>query len=178
VTSQAVGAYYGILSNRYEARSRASSMQHAAEMEAFNARQSELDAQQAITAGEQEMGRVGLQYALLKGQQLASQSARGTVVGVGSNAEVLAATEYARQADQITIDANSVRAAQAARRRGLDQTNRGRMLMVSAANERGFAKALSPGLAAATAAIAGGGAIAGQWADREERRGYYSRGTS
>lgn len=178
LTQQAVGAYYGVLSNRYAAKSQALDLEHAATIAALNARQAEMDAQFALLAGRHEAGRVGLQYGQMKEQQVASQGASGTVVGVGSNAEVLASTELVKQLDLITIDANATRAANAARMRAVDERNRGRLGMVSAKNIRDTAGAVSPALAGGTALISGAGMIAGQWAAQQERRDFYrSRGS-
>lgn len=179
ITEQAVNAYYGVLSSRYEAKAKASEMEYEGTIAAINARQGESDAQLELLAGEQEIGRVGLQYGQLMGQQRISQGASGTVAGFGSNASALAGVDLAKQIDMITIDANSTRAANSSRMRSVDQRNRGRMAMVSAGNLRSMGRAASPELAAGTSLISGAGQIAGQWAAQEERSAYYrSRGAS
>lgn len=177
LTGQVVNAAYGVLSDRYEAKSKASQLESEATIAAQNARLAELDAQQELRAGEQQSGQVSLQYGQLMGQQRATVGASGTVAGVGTNAEVLAATEFAKQADLITIDANATRAANAARMRGVNEQNRARMARVGARSLRSMSGAASPGLAAATSLIGGAGMIAGQWAAQNERREFYrSRG--
>lgn len=175
VAHQAVNTYYGVLSARYEANSQASAMEAGAETAAQNRRQAEADARLALVAGEQETGRVGLQYALVQGDLRARQGASGIVAGVGSSAEVMASVEYAKQADQITIGANTVRAANAARRTGVDEANRSRTLSASARNVRSAGRAMSPALAAGTSLIGSASMIASQWAVQQERSAYYRR---
>lgn len=173
VTSQTVSSYYGVLSNRYEARSKADELKYEAGTDALNATSAEMDAEAELRSGEREIGRVGLQYAQLIGRQRVLQGASGTVSGVGSNAEAAAGVEIAKQADIIAIDANSARAAGQARMRAVDARNRARMAGVSANNLSSMANAMSPALAAGTTLISGAGMVAGQWAAQQERSAYY-----
>jgi hypothetical protein len=173
ITQQALASYYGVLSSRYEARSKALEMETEATLASTNARMAEQDAQLAMRAGADEMGRVGLQYRQLKGQERVRQAAGGVAVGVGSAAEVSASISFSKEADMINIDSNATRAAAAARTRSVDASNQARAAMVSAGNLRGSARSMSPALAGAGGFISGAGLVAGQWAAQSERSAYY-----
>lgn len=171
--TQAVGAYYAAESQRYTLKSQAMDLKYRASMASLNARAAEEDAVLAISAGQQQAGRVGLQYRQVKSSMQASAAARGLQLGVGSQAEGAASVEYAKEVDMIAINANAVRAANAARARAVGMRNEARM---SAASARGLEMqrgAISPGMSAGASLLAGAGTVARDWATMERQSARY-----
>jgi hypothetical protein len=160
----AIGAFYGVKSAQYEARSKASSLEFEATLANLNARNAETNAQYALEAGQRAAGRVSLEYAQVKGNSLAEQAAHGLQVGVGSSAEILASADYAKQSDMLTIDANAVRNANLYRREAVNQNNAAMLDRVSARNLRSGAKAMNPWLAGASSLLGSAGPVASSWA--------------
>ena len=68
--------------------------------------------------------------------------------------------------DALTMDANTFRAASAARRRAIDFRNQALLTGVSARNVRGSERSISPGLQAATTLLGGAGQVASGFAQR------------
>jgi len=178
LVQQAIGAFYSAKSAQYQAKAAASTADFERSIANINARSAELEAESILTAGQREAGRLQLGYRETKGSQRVSQAAAGIQAGVGSAAEVQATTEIAKEIDSLAITANSVRAANAARARATEFRNRGLLAGVSAANLRGSAHSISPGLAAGTSLLGGAGTVASQWAASRKLDYLYSRGGS
>lgn len=159
----AAGAYYSAQAAQYQAKSQAMALEHQQQMSFLTARRAEVDAQQALRAGQHERGQVGLRYAQAKADTAAKQSASGIQGGVGSSAEVLASIELAKQVDQITITKNSVRAASAHRTQRVNALSRGMLAGASAANVRASGDSISPGASAGISLLGRSGSVANNW---------------
>lgn len=173
VVTQAIGAYASAKSAQYQLKSQKLDLEFQATIAGINARAAEFDAELEIEAGKQESGRVALQYRQLKASEKASAAARGVDLGVGSTAEVLASIELAKDTDRITINANAVRRANAARARGVNERVRGLMASVGAAGAQRMAGLISPFGSAATSLIGGAGEVARNWAVNERANARY-----
>jgi|TARA_Y100000310_G_scaffold74983_1_gene71220 hypothetical protein len=165
--SSAIGAFYSVKSAQYQAKSKALSLEFEQSMSYIDARNAERDAQATLLSGQYEVGKVGLQYGQVKEATLARQAASGIQGGVGSAGEIATSIEFAKEADQLTITRNAVRAASAHRTRRVNVLARGRLAGVSAQNLRGTAGAMSPGLAGFSSLLGGAGGVARNWYDIE-----------
>lgn len=185
MATQAIGSYYGAkiqqeqykaqASNlRYQSQSQSMTLQFQKDMATLNAGLAEADAQQILLAGEREAGQISRRYGRAKSSNRASMAARGVQLGVGSAAEVEASIELAKQVDMLTINANRVRAAEAARMQRVNYQNQAMMSGVSAANVAGSgaisaanlelsAGTISPFGGAFTSLLGNAGAVANTW---------------
>ena len=159
----AVGGYYAALSHRNELKSRALSVEYERSVANQNARQAEEDAQALLEQGQQQQGLLSMQRGQERAARATMVAKSGVVAGVGSAAEVAASEELVAKLDAMTINANAVRAAGAARMRSAGYQNASRLAGVSAANLRGSARTVSPGLAATTSLLNSAGSVASQW---------------
>lgn len=174
IAVQAAGAYYAAKSQQYQLRSQALDLEFQATIAGLNARAAEGDAQSALEAGKREAGRIGLQYRQVKEAARTRTAAGGIQAGVGSAAEEQASIAYAKEADQITISSNAVRAANASRMAAVGQRNNQRMAMVGARNARRAAGSISPWLAAGSSLIGGAGDVSSRWAQDARWSARYS----
>lgn len=122
----AVGSYYQAKTMQYQLNAQSSALKYQTasqgatlkfqqEVSGLNARQAEFQAQRILEAGERAVGISTMRYGKAKGQARASMAARGIQLGVGSAAEIEATTDLMKEIDSLTISANAVRAAEAAR---------------------------------------------------------------
>jgi hypothetical protein len=153
--NSAIGTFYALDSKRYELKSQASAMDFQKSMAGINASMMEFEAQSTLAAGQKEAGRYSMQAGQAKSQRLVSQAARGVVGGVGSAAEVIASNDVVKQIDMLTINANSVRAAEAQRMQAQNVRTQGAMAGVQANNLRASAGSISP-LAGTAGTLLGG----------------------
>ena len=100
----------------------------------LNARQAEQEAQGVLLQGERDIGRLTLAAGQEKSNTLASQGARGVVLGEGSTAEVVASQDLVKEIDAITIEINSVFGSNARRVEATNYRNAATSAKVSAAN--------------------------------------------
>ena len=185
MATQAIGSYYGAKIQqsqlraqsdtlRYQSQSQAMSLQFQKDMATLNAGLAEADAQQILLAGEREAGKVSRAYGRAKSANRASMAARGVQLGEGSTAEVDASIELAKQVDMLTINANRVRAAEAARMQrtnymnqalmsGVSASNVATMGELSAANLASSASSISPFGQAFSSLLGNAGAVANTW---------------
>jgi hypothetical protein len=143
--SSAIGGFYAAKTAQYEAKSAASNYQFQSDMDALNARSSEIDAQSILEASKSDIQ----QYTMQAGQQKASVAAatahRGVVAGVGSARDVSASMDVVKDIDVMTINSNAVRAAWAKRTQATNYRNNSLLENTSAVNARRFADSISPG---------------------------------
>ncbi len=152
--NSAIGGYYAAKSQKNQLKSQALTMDFQRSMSEINARQSEFQAQSILQSGQQQVGQLTMRYGKLKGARRASVGASGISLGVGSVAEVEASQDLAKEVDAMTINANSVRASEEARMRGVGFQNQGLLQGVSADNLRGSASTISS-LGMATTSLMG-----------------------
>lgn len=159
----AIGAFYSVKAAQYQAESQALQLEHQGQMSALNARAAERDAQSLLAAGQEEAGRTGLRYRQIKGAVRARQAAAGIQSGVGSAAEVVTSVDLAKEADQLAITRNAVRAANASRTQRVNALNRGRFADLSATNLRRSAGSMNPWLSGLSSLIGSGASVSKEW---------------
>lgn len=159
----AIGSYYSAKSQQYQLQSQASSLQFQQSLSSINARQAEMQAQSILQAGQQQAAQYGLRAGQAKGAARASMAARGGALSEGSNVELMASQDYAKEMDLLTINANAIRAAEAARAQGVNYGIQGAMQGISAENAARSAGSISPFMAAGTSLLGSATAIGGQW---------------
>ena len=101
------------------------------------------------------------------GQQMATYrtalAARGGQAGEGSAGEVMATAMIMKDIDRMTINSNTVRAAEAERMKKVGYANQSSLLGVSADNLNLSAGTISPINAATTSLLGGGAQVASSW---------------
>lgn len=162
--TQAVGSFYSLKSQKLQLRSQALSADYARFAANMNARLAEREAMAIEEAGQRAAAQATMAYGQQKASQRASLAASGVQLGSGSAAELQASTEYAKEVDRLTISANAIRQAEAARRQSVNYRNDASLLGVSARNLRGSARTISPALGAGTSLLGTGGQVLNQMA--------------
>ena len=158
----AIGSYRAAESQRYQLESQALELELQGSLANLNARAAEQDAEAILEAGAREKGRTTLRFGQVKGAARARAAAAGIQAGVGSAAEVQVSIEAAKEIDSLTIERNAVRAAGAARLRGVNLRSQALLSRVGVQNLRRGARSLSPGLAAATSLTGSAATVTGQ----------------
>ena len=139
-----------------QARDAKGNLDFQADMATINARMAERTAQSILRAGEQEQGNVGLKAGKVKSAQKARQGARGVQIGVGSAAEEVATTDLMKETDMMTINANAVRQAAAARTQSMNYTNESLMKGTTA-------DSINPYMSASESLIGSATTVASSW---------------
>lgn len=150
------GALQAGFGSYFSAQSQKSSLQFQSDMSAINARMAEKTAQNILQQGEQAQSQVGLKAGKVAGAQKASQGARGIAIGEGSAAEEIATTNLMKETDMMTINANAVRASNAARTQSVNAANDSLLKGTSA-------DSISPFSAASTSLISSASTVASSW---------------
>lgn len=153
---QATGAAQGAIGSYYGARAQKAQLGAEADIADINARLSEQQAQQALAAGQKQSQQSKMQTAQLKSTQRAQMAAGGVVLGEGSAGAIEAGTDVMGQIDANTIEANAIQSAWGYRGQAVQQQSEARM-------KRASAKAIKPGLTAATSLLGGAGQVAGTY---------------
>lgn len=162
--NSAVGSFYAAKTAQYQAKSQALNMQFQSDMAKSNARQAEYQAQQILFAGERQVGQYTMRAGQAKASAQASLAARGIQAGVGSAKEVIASMDIMKETDALTINANTVRAAEAARTQKQNYLTQASMAGVSAENMLASAQTISPGMAGFTSLLGSASSIGQNWA--------------
>lgn len=144
-----IGAYSSIQSQR-------SMLDTQAAIADANARISEIGAQSALSAGQQQVASLTMRAGALKSGQRAQMAANGIDLGVGSAAEVLASTDIMKEIDANTTTANATRAAWGFRTQATSA-------QIDALTKRASAGSMNPALAAGTSLLGGAGGVAEKW---------------
>ena len=155
--SSGVGSYFS-------AQSAKDNLEFQKQMAAINARMAETAAQSILQAGQKQAGNAGLRYGQAKGSALAHQAARGIQQGEGSAAEEIASIDYAKESDLLTINANAVRQAWAARTQAANAQNESLLKGTTA-------DSISPFAAMGTSLLGSGSQLAMQWYTMRNGRG-------
>ena len=140
IQSQGLNATFQYGMNAIQAESAASTFEFNAAMADINARQMENQAQWSLLTGQRQIGQVTMRAGKIKSAQKASQAARGISLGYGSTAEEIATTDLMKEMDAITIETNSVRAANAARTQKVGYENQALLSRTSASSARAAGK--------------------------------------
>lgn len=150
------GAIQSGIGSYFAAESAKQNLEFQANMAAINARMAENTAQSIFSAGQKQAGMVSQKYGQVKGSAKASQAARGIQAGVGSAAEEIASIDLAKETDMLTINANTVRQAWAARTQSVNAQNESLLKGTTA-------ESISPFSAMSTSLISSASQVAPQW---------------
>jgi hypothetical protein len=161
--SSAVAGYFQAKQLQIQQQSQASTYDYQSKMSAINARLSEAQAQQIMRAGERQT----MVSTMRAGQQMASYrttlAARGGTAGDGSAQEVMATAMIMKDIDKMTINSNTVRAAESERMKKVGLQNQAALLGVSSSNLSMSADTISPFSAVTTSLLGGAGQVASSW---------------
>lgn len=171
-----VGSFYAVKSKQYELKAQASALDYQKTMAGINASMAEGQAMAIMEAGQREIGRYSMQAGQVKGSRIASTAARGVQGGVGSAAEVIASGDVVKQIDMLTMNANTVRAAEAQRMQAQNIRAGGIMAGAQAYGMRKMAGGMDPWIGGATGLLSGGSQVAMQTAMYYGLNPYSNRG--
>lgn len=174
----AIGSFYSAKSQQYQLKSRALSLDFQKDISLLNANIAEREARFTMQAGERRIGQYTMQAGAANASQAASLAARGIQAGVGSTAETVASAKTIQKIDTLTMNANTVRAAEAYRMQSQQYKNEALFAGVSAENMRQAARSINPWLSAASSLLGGAGSVASQWAQEQRYQDYYSSNRS
>ena len=166
LVTAAIGSFYEAESQKFRLKSQALSLDFQRNIANINARAAEQDVAAIFAAGRRRLAQRTLQLGQVRGAQVTATAARGIQAGRGSAAEIAASIRLATIVDALTIDANTFRAASAARRRQVAFENQALLAGVSAQNVRGSERSIIPGLQAFTTLLGGAGPLASGIAQR------------
>lgn len=165
----AVGTFYALDADKTRLGFEAKNRDLEAYMGRLNASAAERDAQAALEAGRDEDKRLTMAGGAERASFRASTAGRGVVLGQGSAAEAQASLDLIREMDRTTIHRNSIAAAEATRRQGVNYRAGAGAAALSAANARASARSISPGLGFTTSLVHDFGALSSEWAYNRER---------
>lgn len=155
-----VGGIFGGINSAYgafaSARSTKNQLEFQAKMSEINARQAEQQAQSIMYSAERQIGQVTLKAGKVKSSQKASMAANGIALGEGNAAETVATTDLMKEIDALTINANAVRAAAAARSQSVNYSNQALLSQTSS-------DTINPMSAGATSMINSATTVASSW---------------
>ena len=157
---QMFGSYYAMKSQQYQLESQSLSLEFQKDISQINARQAEFVAQKTLEAGGRQAGAVSMKYGKIKGSQRAAMAASGGVIGEGSYQAVEATTDLMKEIDVLTINANTVRAAENARTQSTNYGIQATMLGVSSKNAMAGAQSIDPFSGATTSLLGSATSIA------------------
>lgn len=161
--SGAMGAYFQAKSSQLELRAKSSNLDYQSKMAKINARMSEMQAQQIMKAGQFAQMTQTMKAGQQMGGYRASLAARGGQAGEGSAQEVLASAVLMKDLDKMTLNSNTVRAAEAERMKKVGYQNQSTLLGVSAANQMASAGTISPFSATSTSLLGSATSVANSW---------------
>jgi hypothetical protein len=161
--NSAIGSYYATKTAQYQADSQALTLEYQQSIANINARVAEQNAQQALLAGERQIGAVTMEYGQKKGTARASMAARGVTLGVGSAQEIIASTDLMKEVDALTINANAVRAAEAARMQKVSYQNESLLAGTNADIASSAASAMMPWASFGSSLVSGSAKVADSW---------------
>lgn len=155
----AIAGYFQADAQRYQLKSQELAAEFQSTMSALNQRAAEHDANVAILEGQTQAAIAGMQARAEKGSAEAAMAASGFEVGSGSNAEIRASMDWAKEADRNTITLNAFSAARASRMRAVNYRAERTALQVTASNARASRRTIQPWAQAAGGLFSGAGAM-------------------
>lgn len=161
--NSAIGGYFSAKSQRWQLKSQAKSLEFQKSISEINARIAESEATGIEIAGQKQASMMAMRYGAAQAAMRASMAARGIDQSVGSAAEAMASTEFAKQSDMATINANAVRAAEAQRMQAQNYRTQATMQGVSAHNIWASRRTISPEMEVAGSLMSSAGQIGGAY---------------
>lgn len=159
----AIGSYYALKSQENQLKSQAMNLEFKAAMDKINARVMENQAQGIMFQGERQGAMVGLRAGQVKSSAKARLAASGVQLGVGNAAEIIASTDLMKEVDMLTVNANTVRAAEAARTQSVNFSNQSLLEGVSAGNLMASANSISPFMGAYSSLLGSATTLTNAW---------------
>jgi hypothetical protein len=153
--NQAIGSFYAAKNAQIQMRMQEQNLLFQQRMSNMAARQAEFRAQGIMEAGQRQIGAYTMQAGAAKSQAKTQLAARGVQAGKGSSAEIMATFDLIKEIDAMTINANTVRAAEAQRMAATRARTQGIMAGASARSYGLSAGAISPGLGAFQSLLGG-----------------------
>ena len=142
--NQAIGSFYAAKNAQIQARMQEQNLLFQQRMSNIAARQAEFQAQGIMEAGQRQIGAYTMQAGAAKSQAKTQLAARGVQAGKGSAAEIMATFDLIKEIDAMTINANTVRAAEAQRMAATRAQVQGIMAGASARSYGLMAGAINP----------------------------------
>ena len=162
--NSAIGAYYSAESQKNQLKMQAQNQRFQADMARINARGAAFNAAQITQAGQQQSGQYTMRAGQARAGAVASMAGRGIRGGVGSAGEVLGSMDLIKEIDRLTINANTVRQAEAARTQATNYATQATMSQLSAQNLSSTAGTIYPGLSVSTSLLGSAADIGTTWA--------------
>jgi hypothetical protein len=159
----AIGSYFAAESQKNALKMQAQNQKFAAQMAAINARASEFSAQTAMLAGQQAIARYTMGAGQARASAVAEMAGRGIQGGVGSAKEVLASMDLVSKIDQLTMNSNIVRQAEAYRMQAVNYATQSEMANLSSQNLLSSAGSISPGMQAYGSLLGSAADISQSW---------------
>lgn len=159
----AIGSYFAAENQKNQMKMQAQNQKFASQMAAINAQASEFSAQTSMQAGQQAIARYTMGAGQARASAVATMAARGIQGGVGSTKEVLASMDLVNKIDQLTMNSNMVRQAEAYRMQAMNYTTQSEMANLSAQNLRSSADTISPGLQSYSSLLGSAADISQSW---------------
>ena len=144
--TQAIGSFYAAKNAQIQMRMQEQNLLFQQRMSNLAARQAEFQAQGIMEAGQRQIGAYTMQAGAAKSTAKTQLAARGVQAGKGSAAEIMATFDLIKEIDAMTINANTVRAAEAQRMAATRARVQGVMAGASARSYGLMAGAISPGM--------------------------------
>lgn len=166
----AIGSYYSAQAQSDALKSQASALAFGARISDIYASRAEDDARALMEAGQTELSRLTLQQGQESASLIAGQGASGTTLG-DSNAEVRASQRILQRLDQMTLRANTVRAANAQRMRGVNARIEAAMGRASSSNFSATASSINPWASGAASILSNAGGLLGSYVNLQRYRG-------
>lgn len=159
----AIGSYYAAKSQENQLKAQAANLEFQSQMAKINAKGAENTAQGIMFQGERQGAMIGLRAGQTKSAAKASMAARGIQLGVGNAAEVIETTDLMKEVDMITVNANTVRAAEAARTQAVGFENQSLLAGTTASNLMASANTISPFGSAMTSLMGSATTLSNAW---------------
>jgi len=159
----AIGSYYALKSQENQLKSQAMNLEFKSAMDKINAQVMETQAQGIMFQGERQGAMVGLRAGQVKAKARSSMAGRGIQLGEGNAAEVIASTDLMKEVDMLTVNANTVRAAEAARTQAVNFSNQSLLEGVSAGNLMASANSISPFMGAYSSLLGSATTLTNAW---------------
>lgn len=157
IAIQGTGALMGALGARNAAIGQRNALNFQAHMADLNAQSAERSAQQTLLASQQAQGRLSMKAERTKASQRVAMAANGIdMAGSDLAVNMLASTEFMRESDALTIDANATMQAEAYRAQKVNAQN-------DALLKRAGASSINPDMAFASSLISGASSVATSW---------------
>lgn len=156
MASQVGGAITSAVGGFYQAKSTKANLKYQATMDGINAHLSEMQAQSALSQGNQQVAMLTERAGQVQGSQRAAQAANGIDLGEGSAAEVRASSDILKNIDAATISHNALLQAWGYRTQAVNSTN-------DALTKNASASGISPTMEASTSLLGSAGRVAQSW---------------